>query len=184
MGQRAISLLVSLCLAISVVATEPSQSKDITESALSGFTYDGISFSTSMAEFARRYPQQMRNSKPEDEKLGVKSFVTACKNGDGLEVTFFNGKLYKIAIVYQAAKINEMGGIDVFAAKVGERLGAFDETVSFANGAGFQHTWNRPGVHRRAELGVMSTAVVVNVIDIAAESSVKKKRSKNLDVGF
>jgi hypothetical protein len=177
------ALIASMAVFIGSSMADEAVKGDATERALLQFHYQGISFATSIAEFSRRFPQQLKNSKPADEKLGLKSIVATTAEGDGIEVEFFNGKAYKIDLIYTAARINEMGGIEVFTRKIVERLGAFDDTVS-APGTGYRNIWNRANVNRRAELSVISSAVMVSVIDTSIEAAVKDQRAKSLDLGF
>ena len=180
--QKLVAMGICVMLTMPIAADE-AQKADPTAQSLKEFNCQGISFSTSPAEFARRFPQQLKNSKPADEQIGLKTYVTATSNGDGISVHFLNGKLFQIDLIYQAARLNEMGGIDVFTRKLVDRLGAYDDTTS-TPGTGYRHTWNRPCVNRRAEFSVISSAVMVSVIDTAMETTLKELRAKNIDLGF
>lgn len=169
--------ILAITMILSVVrADEPA-------SGLASFQFEGIRFSTTVAEFQRHFPMSRLVAQHCDAKAGIQCYVAiGAKAADGVMAYFLDGRLYKIEVMYSAENIDRMGGLDTMAKKLRTKFGM--PTNAHQLEAAVKFTWNEPLSSRRAELSATATAVLLSVIDTGRETVVQERRAANIDLGF
>jgi hypothetical protein len=183
--QHAISSRHALLLA--VVLLSPSRSfggePNTADKVLAGFQFEGIPLGTAFADFERQSPNAVARPNESEENVRYKSYIAAAKNSaDAAMFRFFDDRLFRIEIVYTPSRLEKLGGATTITRKLVAMLGTPDETKQHKQGS--LMIWNRPKVHRRAELTAAGPGVLLTVTDTRLEDALNQRRAKQADLGF
>src|SRR5687768_14606780 len=170
------AILFVLIFALPVSAADPSP--------LANFKYQTVGIGTTLAEFKRQYPTAVYTAQMSDRAAGVESYtVVEPPHADALLCEVVDGKVYSIQVLYYAARINKLGGLEAVSRKMIERFGATSAIDRQADGYGVLR-WTDEAVNRRAALSVQNDAMLLMVVDSSVESMLNDRRAKNANLGF
>lgn len=170
----AVALTLS-CLSVASAA-EPS--------ALADFTFQGMGFGTSLAEFQQEYPGAIVNPNRTELAVNKKSFiVTSSSFADCLMFDFAGDKLFCIGLLYQPARIQKMGGYENLASRLVQAFGT--AAGSERDTDGLTTAWLDQQANRTAGLFVDNNGqTVLLVSDNAVEKLLNERRAKTTNLGF
>jgi len=151
------------------------------EDKLANFTFEGVSLSSSLNDFQRRYPSAEFDAKHSDATVDIKSYmVLPTKTADAAVYCFYQNVLYQIYIIYFPDTIEKMGGMGAVIDKLKNTFGLADN-VDKQEGNTIA-TWERPESHRRVDFSVIpKKSAGFTVVDTAIESEIQKRRGQLID---
>lgn len=172
--------LVVLTIAGTGLAADPKH-----QQAAQSFSFEGVSFNTTLEEFRKKYPDAKLDSKASNEKLGLQVFDnTKLKYCQLAEYSFVNDKLMSVKVYYLAQDFQKSGGFEVFMEKLLERFGKWDPDSPEMEEGKFKAFWNFPDANRYLELVMNDDRAIFFVVNTQVASELLKKRAENADFGF
>ncbi len=180
-------------LVVGAILTVADGSLAVTARAdsLAGFTFDGLVIGrTGLNNIRSRYGNMRcsRNENQSDIKHGVEAYVVVdVPNCDGILCEFLDGTLYKIGVIYNARRVNNLGGVDAMMSTITRRYG-LSPTLSQATTTDGKDktvcTWESPPDARRAEVTILPSAAILVVVNTSAEAKLQARRVKSVNLGF
>lgn len=167
-------------LALAIPLAAPAARADT--DAMAEFRFQGIPLGAECHEFLRRFPSAMVHEKSE-EAVGFQVYsVAATVVADLAEFKFLDGRLFQINVVYLPGRLDNLGGVDVVVAKLGDAFGYANETKPIQQGTAA--IWRRPDISRTATFGAVQGAAMLIVTDTSVESELRSRRAKTANLGF
>jgi hypothetical protein len=170
---RTFVALLLIFTALPIFADEPSK--------LDSFAFEGIPLSTTVDNFKRQKPTAQYDAQSSETANGLQCYILAeTPSSNGAMFYFLDGKLYHVQVLYQAEKINKMGGAVKAYEKVTAAFGQPDDTQS--KDSVIKAVWKKN--HRCAEFIMTNTKSLISVKDSQVENTLNERRSKGTTLGF
>lgn len=172
-------LLLFLSVLTSVVN---AQQNDVSRAA-KDFAFHGVTLSTSIETFLRRYPKAALRNEGCDKSANVVIYGVMGEETGGATYSFVDGKLYEMDIIYDHEDLTRMGGYRVPLDKLVEKLGYASDGNEKDNS--ISATWDFPEVNRRIQCSeIGGTGCLIKVIDTQAAENVLRRKEKAANLGF
>lgn len=107
---------------------------------------------------------------------------------DGAELSFLDGKLYKIRLFYFPATVNQLGDWGIILSRLVDRFGRANAD-SKGNETGDEdhfaaYFWRFDDVKKWISFDVFKTAVLVEFEDLVAHWELENRKKKTANLGF
>jgi len=166
-------------LASALILAGPIQAQ---QTKLSTFAFEGVSLTSSLAQFKLKKPDAQYVPASSEKANGLASYVVAnSKSSSGAMFNFLDDKLYNIRVLYQADRINKMGGADQFYKKL---VAAFGEPSDIqTNDKAISVSWSDGG-SRSAQVVITDSSAALTVTHGELEKLLNQRRARNTNLGF
>jgi len=120
----AFSLLLLLAAGQAPLRAEPLDYLNIPQVPIDTFNFEGLSLPKNTEDLKKQYPSATSESIGLDEKVGLVCFVVKdLPQADLARFYFFDGSLYQVAITYDPARIERLGGMSAVLRKLVSSFG-------------------------------------------------------------
>ena len=162
----------------------PQQEKAVLE-----FDFEGVNFSTPLAQFLKQHPDCKESGDENDKALGKRILTWKPHNADFALAIFLDNDLYHLAVFYD---INGMGFTDLGAgfqqiqSKLQDKFGIFDKMVEKPL---LTLTWNFDNVNRRVSYDTdfhtgRASMMIFNTSLYQKEDERKKAQASKVNTGL
>jgi hypothetical protein len=173
--------LLALWLTTSVYSYDPPYRTPEEMDAAVRYEFDGVSFSLSLSQFRQRFPRAEKVDKATDEQIGLLHYKLETDKATVIAVSFYNGKVHKIHVVYFADKLKAIGGEWVVMDDLAKRFGKPNpdsKGVISKDPLRYEGTWTfmKEGMGRCLEAERTEKYLMVTMTDLATSAEVLKKK--------
>lgn len=110
------SIVLVLVVSCSVFAEEASK--------LATFKFEGTPIGMTLTQFLKQKPAAIYDADGSEPANGLKSYLlTQTAAADGAQCYFLDGRLYSINVIYNAERIDKMGGVEQVCKKLVSTFG-------------------------------------------------------------
>jgi hypothetical protein len=179
------SLLICFALfGATVVCTGDERTKEQIKAAKE-FTFEGIPFSTTLEQFKKKHPSATPGEDT-DSKIGVAEFRFDSDAATIVSAKFFQGKLYRITMLYEGVKLSNVGGSEALLERLTKKFGKPDANSRGIISKGpleWEGQWAIPDASRFVKIHAALGSVEIGVADTAIYDKLLAKR-KASNSGF
>jgi hypothetical protein len=151
---------------------------------LADFEFQGLRLGASLTDFQRDYPHAIVNSGRTEPTINHKSFVvTSSQFADALLFDFADDKLFCIGLLYQPARIQKMGGLEKFAARLSQTFGVANKSDRDADS--LTTVWLDQQANRTAALVIDNDGqAILLIFESAVQDTLNERRAATINLGF
>jgi hypothetical protein len=175
------SILLLFALGGSAISDDlPPRSRAQNEAA-AAYAIDGVSFALTPEQFREKFPRARKSDNAGDEKIGLIHYKLLTESASGVSVSFYNGKVNKIRVVYFTDKLKEIGGDRVVLDDLVTRFGKPDpdsKGVISRDPLKYESTWSfmDKTVGKYLEVEGTEKYLMLTMTDLATDAGVLKKK--------
>ncbi len=148
---------------------------------LDSFAFEGVPLSANVTNFKRYKPTAQFYPKSSEKANGMECYVLVeTQSSSGAMFYFLDSQLYQIQVLYDADRINKMGGVLKTYEKVTAAFGQPDDRQQ--NDSAIKLVWTKS--NHAAEFIITNTNAVLSVKDTQLENLLNERRAKGTSLGF
>jgi len=158
------------------------------ENAIQNFDFHGLTWGSSVKQMNDLFAQEATSMDGADVANGERKYAVHVQGVDLAALSFLDGKLYDIILVYNPATVNQLGTWDVILSRLVERFGLADAD-SKGNETGDEdhfasYYWRWDDVKKWISFDVYKKFVKVNFSDLTGVWEMEERKKRTANLGF
>lgn len=158
------------------------------ENAIENLDFHGLTWGASVQQMNSRFPRATRSTDNPDLANGEDKYLVPVEGVDFAELSFLDGKLYGIRLIYLPATVNQLGTWDIILSRLVDRFG-LASADSKGNETGVEdhyasYFWRFDDVKKWISFDVFQKFVRVEFEDLVARWELDNRKRKTANLGF
>lgn len=160
------------------------------------FSFEGVTFATSVAELKKLHPEvdeedddidsDMQKQREANRKVNIEKYMADSKAANWLSLTYLDGKLCEMNILYKSKKRQQAGGNELLIERLVSKFGEPDsDSIGISKKPSFtSFKWTLDNANRLVEFSGLNDASRITVKDISLFSKMVELKKNAIDTGF
>ena len=158
------------------------------ENAIQNFDFHGLTWGATTQQMTSRFPEGVRSIDGADLPNGERKYGVPVEGVDVASLSFLDGKLYEIRLVYLPATVNQLGSWDIILSRLVDKFGLADAD-SKGNDTGDEdhlasYFWRFDGAKKWVSFNVYKKFVRVEFSNLLGVWEMEERKKKTANLGF